>query len=322
MFKDTIEISTISGDGGLGSTLMYGPRPIGGDGGNGGNIILKGTATRRDLSHLSPSKPYKAKDGKPGSTKRRSGTKGDDLIIEVPLGTEVYENEKLLLKISKDLQEEKLLEGGLGSLGSISLSANNFKMREYKYNVEGKEKTINLVLKLACDVIFFGLPNAGKSSMLNELAHTAVKTASYSFTTLEPQTGLMDGLILMDLPGLIEGTVDGKGVGDEFIKHTENANLIVHFVSLEDIDPISSYKRIRKEILTLPVRIQKMKEVIVLTKHDSISNVKRDEIVKELGKLNPEITYSSIIDDESLEKVKELIIRNFEHKTVTNNYQH
>jgi len=198
---------------------------------------LKGTATRRDLSHLSPSKPYKAKMVNP-VVQKRGGIKGDDLIIEVPLGTEVYEDKKLLFKISKNLQEEKLLEGGLGSLGSISLSANDFKMQEYKYNVEGKEKTINLVLKLACDVIFFGLPNAGKSSMLNELAHTAVKTASYSFTTLEPQTGLMDGLILMDLPGLIEGTVDGKGVGDEFIKHTENANLISSLRELRRYRPL------------------------------------------------------------------------------------
>lgn len=317
MFKDTVEITITSGDGGIGSTQKYGTRTIGGDGGDGGDIILKGSTRRYDLSHLSPSKPYHAMNGKPGSTKRRQGTKGNDLIIEIPLGTEVYEDEKLLFKISKDQQEENILEGAKGGLGSITLGTNIFKMLDYDNTVEGKKKTIKLVMKLSSDVIFFGLPNAGKSSMLNELAHTAVKTASYSFTTLEPQIGVMDGLILMDLPGLIEGTADGKGVGDKFLKHTEKANLIVHFVSLEDIDPISSYKRIRKVISTLPKRIQNMKEVVVLTKHDSISNEKRDEIVKELGKLNPEITYSSIIDDESLKKVKELIIKNFEYK-ITN----
>jgi GTP-binding protein len=147
--------------------------------------------------------------------------------------------------------------------------------------------------------------------MLNELAHTAVKTGSYGFTTLSPQIGIMDGIKLMDLPGLIEGTTEGKGVGNNFVKHTEKANLIVHFVSLEDIDPIASYKSIRKEILSLPKHIREMKEVVVLTKYDSISDTKRDEILKKLSKLNPEITYCSIIDDESLERVRDLIIKNF-----------
>lgn len=310
MFKDTVKITTTSGDGALGSTQMYGTRTIGGDGGDGGDIILRGSIKKYDLSHLSPSKPYKAKDGKPGGTKRRGGPRGEDLIIELPLGTEVYEDGKLLFTISKDLQEETLIEGGIGSYGSISLGSNSFKNLDYNPNVKGTKKTITLILKLTSDVIFIGLPNAGKSSMLNELAHTAVKIGSYSFTTLEPQIGVMDGHILMDLPGLIEGTAEGKGVGDNFIKHTEKANLIVHFVSLEDTDPISSYKKIRKEISTLSDNLRDMKEVIVLTKHDSISNTKRDEIMKKLSKLNPEITYSSIIDDESLVKVKELIIRN------------
>lgn len=317
MFKDTVQIITTSGSGGAGSTQVYGARPIGGDGGDGGDIILKGSSAIYDLSRLSPSKPYLAKDGKAGSTKRRRGTKGEDLVIEIPLGTEVYEDGILLFTLSNNQQEQTLLKGGKGSLGSISLNGNYFKEEKYEHKVDGQEKVVKLVMKLTSDVIFFGLPNAGKSSMLNVLAHTAVKIGSYSFTTLSPQTGLMDGLILMDLPGLIEGTVDGKGVGVSFLKHTEKANLIVHFVSLEDIDPIASYKQIRKEILTLSENIAKMKEVVVLTKHDSISDVRRDEIMNDLAKMNPEITYSSIIDDESIEMVKELIIKNFKQKTST-----
>jgi len=316
MFKDIIEIITISGNGGVGSTQKYGSRTVGGDGGDGGDIILKGSTSKSDLSYLSPSKPYMAKDGKPGGTKRRYGLKGDDLIIDIPLGTEIYEDEIFLFKLEHNLQEETLIKGGKGSLGSISLGTNKFKLQDYKYNISGDKKTIKLVMKLTSDVIFFGLPNAGKSSLLNVLAHTAVKTASYSFTTLAPQIGLMDGIILMDLPGLIEGTVDGKGVGDDFIKHTEEASLIAHFVSLEEVDPVASYKQIRKEILTLSERIQKMKEIVILTKYDSVSNLKRDKVMNKLSKLNPEITYSSIIDDESLENVRKLIIRNFERKAI------
>jgi GTP-binding protein len=317
MFKDTVEITITSGNGGVGSTQKYGGKPIGGDGGDGGNIVLKGSTKIFDLSKLSPSKPYIAKDGKPGSTTRRQGTKGEDLIIEVPFGTEVFENDELLLTLNRDLQEEIVLEGGKGSLGSTSLSGNSYKALEYEHIVAGKNKTLKLIMKLTCDVLFFGLPNAGKSSMLNVLAHTAVKTASYSFTTLSPQTGIMDGLILMDLPGLIEGTAEGKGVGDDFIKHTEKANLIVHFVSLEEVDPIESYKQIRKEILTLPRHIRNMREVVVLTKYDSVDDKKRDEVLDKLKAFNQEIVYSSIIDDESLEKVKDLILKNFVKKDNT-----
>lgn len=316
MFKDTVKILVVSGNGGEGSTLMYGTRPIGGDGGNGGSIILKGSSSKHDLSHLSPSKAYEAKYGKPGNTKIRRGTKGADLKIPVPLGTEIYEDDQLLFKISENHEERKLIEGGTGSLGSISLSGNTFKRQAYIPKVEGNKKRITLVMKIDSDVIFFGLPNAGKSSLLNELAHTAVKTASYSFTTLEPQIGVMDGLVLMDLPGLIEGTAEGKGVGDKFVKHTEKANLIVHFVSLEEKNPIANYKKIRKEISTLPKHISTMKEVVVLTKHDSVTKEKRDEMLKEFKKLNPEVTYSSIIDDESLENVRQLILKNFEKKTI------
>ena len=315
MFKDTLKIKAFSGNGGYGSTQVYGTRTIGGDGGDGGNIIIKGSAKRPDLSHISAAKSYKAQDGHGGGTRRRFGTKGKDLILEVPLGTEIYEKEELLFKITKDLQEEILLKGGKGSLGSISLGTNSYKTLDYNHSVKGQKKTVTLIMKLNSDVIFFGFPNAGKSSMLNELTNTVVKTASYTFTTLAPQTGVMDGITLMDLPGLIEGTADGKGVGDSFLKHTEKANLIVHFVSLEEEDPISNYKKIRKEISTLPKRLRNMKEVIVLTKYDEIEDEKRDEIMKELAKLNPEITYSSIIDDESIERVKELIIKNFEKKT-------
>ncbi len=310
MLKDTVTIKVKAGDGGEGSPQVYGTRSIGGDGGDGGNIILKGTTSKRSLSTISPTKLYKAKDGTHGNTTSKKGARGSDLIIEVPLVTEVYDGDEFLFKISKRDQEEILQEGGDGGIGSISQGLQEALRKSYEQVQEVEEHSFKLVMKVHSDAIFLGLPNAGKSSMLNVLAHTAVKTASYSFTTLAPQTGVLDGYTLMDLPGLIEGTADGKGVGVDFIKHTESARLIVHFVSCEEIDPIANYKLIRSEIETLPEHVRSMKEIIVLTKYDSVSEQRRDELMKSLSKFNSDITYSSIIDDDTVENVKKLILDN------------
>lgn len=303
MLKDQVNIKIQSGKGGRGSTSKFSHKLVGGDGGNGGNVCLKGSENMYDLSWYDPEKTYKAENGKHGMKGNKKGSNGKDIILSVPLVTEVIIDGKVICKIQKNNQMVEILEGGLGGLGNISLKRQS-QIGGRNPKTENQKINLKLMLKLQSDIIFIGYPNAGKSSMLNELTNTNVKTAPYEFTTIDPQLGLMDGLKLMDLPGLIEGTYEGKGLGTKFLKHTENCRIVAHFVSLENPDPINTYTTLRNEIQNISTDLYNKKEIIVLTKSDMLEKdavANAEELFRKKGL---PVVSSSIIDDTSIERIK------------------
>ena len=303
MLTDTVKIKIQSGRGGAGSMSTLKNRGTGGDGGRGGKVFILGDENIYDLNSFNPEKNYKAEDGKSGNTNNKTGAIGKDLIISVPLTTEVLIDGEVAFKITQHGQKELILLGGLGEFGNVSIKRNP-KLEDKIIQSKAEKETIELVLKLQSDIVFLGYPNAGKSSLLNSLTKAKAKTASYPFTTLDPQIGFMDSLKLMDLPGLIEGTHEGKGIGTKFLKHTESAKLVAHFISLENSDLLEVYESLSKEIKDISEELYNKREVIVLTKTDEIKKDAVDRAERLFENKGLEVVSCSIIDDESIEEVK------------------
>ena len=304
MLKDKVSINIKSGPGGRGSLSVNLEKIDGGDGGNGGSIYLKGSENVYDLAWFDNGKTYKAGRGEDGAGRHKTGSDGADLIILVPLTTEVHINNRTPYKVTKHDEVVQILRGGGGGFGNMTQRRHPDEKLTEEGN-PGRTKTITLILKLQSDVIFVGYPNAGKSSLLNLLSDAGVKVAPYAFTTLEPQLGLMDGIRLMDLPGLIEGTYEGKGLGTKFVKHTEHARLVAHFVSYENPDMMAMYKSLRAEIKNISEDLYNKPEIIILMKSDEATPDKVKETEKQFKKAGLTAVSCSIIDDEAIAKVRE-----------------
>jgi GTP-binding protein len=307
MLVDSIKIKIQSGKGGHGSMATFANQSVGGDGGDGGDVYFVGSSNVPDLFKYSEDDTYKAENGSNGMKQNKKGSKGKDLILQVPLVTEIRQRGNLLFRIEKEGEKVKVLTGGTGSLGNVTLkrkSHNNLPASEIETLRQEKSIWAELTLKLKSDIIFIGYPNAGKSSLLNMITNANVKTASYAFTTLEPQRGMMNGLILMDLPGLIDGTYVGKGLGTKFVKHTENSRLLAHFVSMENPNPYETYKSMRVEIEKISSILFKMPELVILTKTDESTKDAIKKAEQSFIKKGLQVVSCSIIDDDSMEKVK------------------
>jgi GTPase len=273
MFRDRVRIQLKAGNGGSGK-ISFGKDniPMGGTGGNGGDVYLEGDNNMYDLSSVIPDHVYAADDADHGGVKDLTGRNGKDYVLKVPIATNVYnEKKQLIATISKHGQREAVLTGGVGGLGNHYYRAKGRNAaREFQFGKPGEKMNVTLELELQSDVIFIGLPNAGKSSVLNSLTNADAKVAAYEFSTTSPYLGRMDGVVLMDLPGLIERTAEGKGLGTSFVKHTKAAKAVAHFVSLESADPVKDYELIRKELAAIGSELAAKPEIIILTKTDLI----------------------------------------------------
>jgi GTP-binding protein len=311
--KDQQKLKFVAGRGGDGA-VHFGPmerRPEGGDGGKGGDIYLEGTTNLYDLSYIKRDSTIEAEQGERGGKKNMTGRDGKDIVFKVPLVTIVFDDHRNeILRIEKPGEKKLLLRGGMGGLGNYYFRAGQrFTLEKSTPGRPGEELSAFLELRFRADVIFIGFPNAGKSSILNELSNANSKVAPYAFTTLDPILGTTDErIILMDLPGLIEGTFEGKGLGVSFKKHAETAKILAHFVSLEAEDVVANYKKMRDELTNISNVLSSLPEVIVLTKSDLVDKTRIDESIKKLKKFNKEILVTSAYDFDSLEVLRSKFI--------------
>jgi len=283
MFVDRVELFVKGGDGGRGMCSFrrekYVPKggPDGGNGGHGGNVIIRADTNADNLSPLVHKKHWRAKSGAPGDTALSTGADAKDMIILVPPGTIVRDRERgnILKDLIEHGDEVTVGRGGRGGRGNKHFaSATNRTPRQFEPGEEGEERWISLELKVIADVGLVGFPNAGKSTLLSRLSRATPEIADYPFTTKHPNLGIVtlghdNGFVIADLPGLIEGASLGIGLGHEFLRHVERTRLIVHLIEpqpLDGTDPIANYHTIRHELTTYGVALGEKLEIVCVSK--------------------------------------------------------
>ena len=309
MLIDEVRIKIKAGNGGNGKVHFKSSRqaikggPDGGDGGDGANIYFIAVNDISKLEQFRYIKLFKAENGGGGGEKNSTGKNGADLILEIPIGTIVNYDNGTSIEFTQINQKELIARGGSGGRGNFALRSPVLTTpREAEEGFVTKEKKLFLQLKLIAQVGFVGLPNAGKTSLLNELTNANARVANYRFTTLEPNLGVLpSGDILADIPGLIEGAALGKGLGIKFLKHVERTRILVHCLSAESDDFLKDYKTIRNEISSYSSNLANKKEIIVVTKSDLLD----DKSIKEIKKIIKPDIFTSIIDDLAIKKLKD-----------------
>lgn len=313
MIVDEIQIKISGGKGGDGCVAFNKNKgekgPTGGDGGKGGNVYLEGVSNLTALNKFRFKKEFTAKDGVDGKNKLLEGAKGESLILRVPVGT-VAHNLDTDKKIEIVEIGERIIiaKGGKRGRGNWHFrSSRNTTPREREEGLLGEHFNFILELRMIADIGFIGLPSAGKSSLLNALTRAKAKTAAYHFTTLEPNLGDYYGLIIADIPGLIEGASAGKGLGIKFLRHIKRTKILIHCISSESENIKKDYEIIKNELAEYEEAVAQKKEYIFLTKTDLISEKEIKEKIKELKKISPDVSAVSIYNEKSLEKVKKLL---------------
>ncbi len=284
MLVDETDLIIRAGHGGPGRVSFKGKKsggPDGGDGGKGGRVYIRATSDIYALGQYVSRKLLKAADGQAGGQGLRSGANGKDLVLTMPAGTFLTDDKGIEVELTKEGQEVLLAEGGLGGKGNeFFKSSANTTPRYAQPGLKGQEKRFKVELKLIADFGLIGLPNAGKSSLLNEITNANAKIGDYPFTTLEPNLGVLNGKVLADIPGLIEGASEGKGLGHKFLKHIEKVKLLLHCISSESDNPLKDYKIIREELKKYNPELLNKQEIILLTKSD-LKQTKLKKIGKE-----------------------------------------
>ncbi len=321
-FLDQVKIYVKAGNGGDGSPsfrrekfIEYGG-PDGGDGGNGGSVILKVERNLNTLIDYRYQQHHKAKRGDNGSGQNRTGKSGEDLILKVPLGTQVFEedNKTLIFDFIKIGEEFVVAAGGKGGLGNTRFkSSTNRAPRKFTKGTLGEEFTIWLQLKTIADIGIIGLPNAGKSSLLAAITNANPKIANYQFTTLNPNLGVASyddkEVTIADIPGLIEGAHKGTGLGVQFLKHVERCKSLLHMIDITNDDIKKSYNQVKNELKNYSNKLSKKKELIVLNKTDLIDKKKVKDIVNNFSKsTKSEIITMSTLEKKTISKIKAKLI--------------
>lgn len=313
MIVDDIKITVKAGDGGNGMVAfskikgMKGPR--GGNGGIGGGVFLEGVADLGALRQFRFKKDYEAENGENGRSGLHDGANAEDFILLVPVGTVCHNlNNGKDIEITKIGERQMIAKGGRGGKGNwFFRSSTNTTPKQFEPGKPGEYFELRLELKMIADVGFIGLPNVGKSSLLNELTRAAAKVANYPFTTLEPNLGMYYDLILADIPGLIEGASTGKGLGIKFLRHVERTKVLFHFVSADSENPIKDYKSVRAELEAYNKLLLEKTEHIFITKSDTVEPDVVSQIKRDFKKINKEAVAISIIDPSTIESVKKIL---------------
>ncbi|MCX8676081.1 MULTISPECIES: GTPase ObgE [Apibacter] len=316
-FVDYVKIFCKSGHGGAGSAHLhrakYIPKggPDGGDGGRGGHIILRGNAQLWTLLALKYSKHNKAENGKPGGKQELTGANGADLYIEVPVGTIAKDESGTVVgEITKDKEEIILLEGGKGGLGNSHFkSSTNQTPRYAQPGLPGKEGNFILELKLLGDVGLVGFPNAGKSTLLSALTSAKPKIADYAFTTLVPNLGIVkyrdfQSFVIADIPGIIEGASEGKGLGYKFLRHIERNSILLFLIPADAKDYYQEYKILLNELNKYNPELNDKDRVIAISKSDLLDKELEDEIRKTFPE-NFKLLFISAVTGENLIQLKD-----------------
>lgn len=319
-FTDEARIEVKSGKGGDGVIRWLRTKetawggPAGGDGGRGGDVVLVGVRDLAALAQFRYEKKFHAENGEAGKGELKHGKNGADVELKIPIGTvirivETGEEHE----ITQEDERIVLFRGGYGGLGNARFkSSTNQNPFQQTLGKKGKGGDIELTLKIIADAGLIGLPNAGKSSLLNSLTRAKSKIGDYPFTTLEPNLGEFYGRVLADIPGLIEGASSGRGLGIKFLKHIERTGILLHLVSASAEDPVASYREVHKEIVAFGHGLLDKREIVVLSKTDLLSTKEIADKIKKLSKeTGGEVLSVSIVDDESLKKFSDRLTKIF-----------
>ena len=322
-FLDQAKIYIKAGNGGSGSAsfrrekfVEYGG-PDGGDGGDGGSIIVQSDRNLNTLIDFRYAQHFKAQHGKPGSKRNKTGANGEDLILKVPLGTQVFEedNNTLIYDFTKNKEKYLVASGGKGGLGNVRFKSSTNRAPRKKTNGKlGEEFWIWLQLKVIADIGIIGKPNAGKSSLLAALTRAKPKIANYPFTTINPNLGVSyyggKEITLADIPGLVEGAHKGVGLGDKFLRHIERCKILLHLIDLSEDDLLNSYKKIKSELSNYDKDLIKKKEIIFFNKSDLLDDGEINEKLKEFKKkIKNDYEIVSVYSSKDIKKIKKLLIR-------------
>jgi len=322
-FLDQAKIYIKAGSGGSGSAsfrrekfVEYGG-PDGGDGGSGGSIIIQCDRNLNTLIDFRYAQHFKARHGKPGSKRNRTGANGEDLILKVPLGTQIYEedNNTLIYDFTKNKEKYLVASGGKGGLGNVRFkSSTNRAPRKKTNGKSGEEFWIWLQLKVIADIGIIGKPNAGKSSLLAALTRAKPKIANYPFTTINPNLGVSycggKEITLADIPGLVEGAHKGVGLGDKFLRHIERCKILLHLIDLSEDNLFNSYKKIKSELSNYDKNLVKKKEIIFFNKSDLLENYEINEKLKEFKKkIKNKYEIVSVYSNKDIQKIKKLLTK-------------
>ncbi len=302
MFIDEVNITIKAGHGGAGKSSFATYGPDGGNGGKGGDVYLKVTSNLKALNQFSIDQDIKAADGISGLNRNLHGKKGEDTIVTLPIGCSLTEETTgELIELTNLDQNILICEGGLGGKGNAEFKSSKNRAPKYAQpGLEGEFKSFTVVLRFIADLGLIGLPNAGKSSLLNELTNSNVAVGAYPFTTLEANLGAFGQQIIADIPGLIEGASNGKGLGTKFLKHIEKVKILLHCISSESEDVIADFNTINSELEKFNPELINKKRIILLTKTDLVSKEQIDELVQKLKVFNFSIFPISIHDFDSL----------------------
>ncbi|HRI36433.1 MAG TPA: GTPase ObgE [bacterium] len=324
MFVDEVVVSFAAGNGGNGIVSWrrekYIPKggPYGGNGGHGGNVILRATDNLHTLSDFRHVKSIDAEDGERGGIKLMHGRNGEDRYVNVPTGTLVSDavTGQTLADLAEKGDEFLLCRGGRGGYGNAHFVSSTRQAPAFaELGDEGEKRRVTLELKLVADVALVGYPNAGKSTLISTLTNVRPKIGNYPFTTLVPNLGVMEykgnSLVLEDVPGLIEGASDGKGLGIQFLKHIERAGVILHLVEAESESIGERYRAIREELVKFSPELAAKPEIVAISKTDSIDaellDMQTAELRKALGANTPVLAFSSF-DRTTLDQLQDALI--------------